>query len=159
MGVAISVSDVSKRFRLRSGGAGSLKELLTNRTTAQTNEFWALRDVSFDIEEGTMFALVGHNGSGKSTLLRCVAGIYRPTSGSISVNGRISALLELGSGFHPDLTGRENVYLNASILGMGRKEVDARLEQIVDFAGCASTRPACMCGSGSRWRCTSTRRF
>lgn len=135
MGVAISVSDVSKRFRLRSGGAGSLKELLTNRTTAQTNEFWALRDVSFDIEEGTMFALVGHNGSGKSTLLRCVAGIYRPTSGSISVNGRISALLELGSGFHPDLTGRENVYLNASILGMGRKEVDARLEQIVDFAG------------------------
>lgn len=134
-GVAIRIDDVSKRFRLRSGGAGSLKELITARKSSDAHEFWALRNVSFDIDQGTMFALVGHNGSGKSTLLRCVAGIYRPTNGSIAVDGRVSALLELGSGFHPDLTGRENVYLNASILGMGRKEVDRRFDQIVDFAG------------------------
>lgn len=135
MSAPIVVDHVSKRFRLRQGGAASLKELITDRNKAESNEFWALRDVSFEVEEGSMFALVGHNGSGKSTLLRCVAGIYRPTSGSIAVDGRISALLELGSGFHPDLTGRENVYLNASILGMNRREVDKRLDQIVDFAG------------------------
>jgi len=82
-----------------------------------------------------MYALVGHNGSGKSTLLRCIAGIYQPTSGGVRVNGRISTLLELGAGFHPDLTGRENVYMNATILGMSKKEIDRSFDAIVEFAG------------------------
>lgn len=135
MAPAIRIDGVSKKFVLRSGAAGSLKEALTRGDNSTTKEFWALRDVSIDIEEGEMFALVGHNGSGKSTLLRIVAGIYRPTSGRVAIDGRVSALLELGSGFHPDLTGRENVYLNASILGMSRKEIDQRIDRIVDFAG------------------------
>lgn len=133
---AIEVDCVSKKFRLQTDRAHSVKELVTRRDrNAGTDSFWALRDVSLDIEEGSMFALVGHNGCGKSTLLRCIAGIYRPTDGAVRVAGRISTLLELGAGFHPDLTGRENVYMNATILGMSRKQIDRAFDEIVAFAG------------------------
>lgn len=133
---AIVVDDVSKRFRLQSDRAHSVKELVTRRDRGRDHDdFWALRNVSLEIPEGSMYALVGHNGSGKSTLLRCIAGIYRPTSGSVAIEGRVSTLLELGAGFHPDLTGRENVYMNATILGMSRKQIDAAFDEIVGFAG------------------------
>jgi ABC-type polysaccharide/polyol phosphate transport system ATPase subunit len=133
---AIIVEGVSKRFRLQTDRAHSIKELVTRRDrNAGVDQFWALRDVSLEIPQGSMFALIGHNGSGKSTLLRCIAGIYRPTEGRVKVDGRISTLLELGAGFHPDLTGRENVYMNATILGMSRSQIDAVFDEIVEFAG------------------------
>jgi ABC-2 type transport system ATP-binding protein/lipopolysaccharide transport system ATP-binding protein len=132
----IIVDNVSKEFRLQADPPGSIKEMFTRRDRSrERTHFWALKDVSLEIPEGSMFALVGHNGSGKSTLLRCIAGIYQPTSGRVSVHGRMSTLLELGAGFHPDLSGRENIYLNATILGMKRKEIDKRFDEIVDFAG------------------------
>lgn len=133
---AIVVDGVSKKFRLQTDRAHSLKELVTRRDrNAGVDQFWALKDVSLEIPQGSMFALIGHNGSGKSTLLRCIAGIYRPTEGRVKVDGRISTLLELGAGFHPDLTGRENVYMNATILGMSRSQIDAVFDEIVEFAG------------------------
>jgi ABC-type polysaccharide/polyol phosphate transport system ATPase subunit len=133
---AIVVEGVSKKFRLHTDRAHSLKELITRRDrNAGIDQFYALDDVSLEIPEGSMYALVGHNGSGKSTLLRCIAGIYRPTTGSVKVQGRISTLLELGAGFHPDLTGRENVYMNATILGMSKKQIDGVFDDIVEFAG------------------------
>ena len=133
---AIVVEGVSKKFRLHTDRAHSLKELITRRDrNAGVDQFYALDDVSLVIPEGSMYALVGHNGSGKSTLLRCIAGIYRPTTGSVKVHGRISTLLELGAGFHPDLTGRENVYMNATILGMSKKQIDGVFDDIVEFAG------------------------
>ncbi len=133
----IVVDDVSKRFRLYTSRANSLKERFTARRFARYEDFWALRDVSLEIPPATTFGLIGPNGSGKSTLLRCIAGIYQPTSGTVSVDGRISALLELGAGFHPDLTGKENIYLNAAILGLSTKEIDAVFDDIVDFSGIA----------------------
>ncbi len=132
---AISIQNVSKRFELSSGGASSIKEALVSRRRATTKEFWALRDVSFDIPAGSFFGIIGHNGSGKSTLLKLTAGIHRPTSGTIAVNGRISALLELGSGFHPDLTGRENVFLNGAILGLSQKRMESTIDEIAEFSG------------------------
>jgi ABC-2 type transport system ATP-binding protein len=130
---AIEVRDVSKRFRIYREKPTSLKQrLLTSRSRAE--DFWALRDVSLDVGEGSTFGLIGHNGSGKTTLLKCVAGILRPTSGAIFQRGRLAALLELGAGFHPELTGRENVYLNASFLGLSRKQTDAAFDDIVSFA-------------------------
>ncbi|HNI34391.1 MAG TPA: ABC transporter ATP-binding protein [Microthrixaceae bacterium] len=132
----IIVDGVSKQFRLQADRPNSVKEFFTrrDRDRAKTH-FWALDDVSIEIPQGSMYALVGHNGSGKSTLLRCIAGIYRPDAGQVKVSGRISTLLELGAGFHPDLSGRENVYLNATILGMTRKEIDRAFDDIVSFAG------------------------
>ncbi len=132
---AVVVDDVSKRFRLYKDKTTSLKERVTRLKRSTYNEYWALRDVSLSVPKGTTYGLIGHNGSGKSTLLRLMAGIHRPTSGRITVDGRVSALLELGAGFHPELTGRENVYLNGSILGLGRKAIDAKIDDIVDFAG------------------------
>ena len=130
---AIEVHDVSKRFRIYREKPTSLKQrLLTSRSRAE--DFWALRDVALDVGEGSTFGLIGHNGSGKTTLLKCVAGILRPTSGAILQRGRLAALLELGAGFHPELTGRENVYLNASFLGLSRKQTDAAFDDIVAFA-------------------------
>lgn len=143
----IIVDDVSKRFRLYTDRPSSLKETVLNvarRSRASQfgadhhrryDDFWALRNVSLDIDEGTTFGLIGHNGSGKSTMLRLISGIYQPTEGAVEVEGRISALLELGAGFHPDLTGRENVYLNASVLGLGRTEIDQVIDDIIDFSG------------------------
>jgi ABC-2 type transport system ATP-binding protein len=130
---AISIDAVSKRFRIFREKPTTLKaRLLTSRSRAE--DFWALRDVSFDIGEGSTLGLIGHNGSGKTTLLKCVAGILRPSSGVVTQRGRLAALLELGAGFHPELTGRENVYLNASFLGLSRRETDAAYEGIVAFA-------------------------
>jgi ABC-2 type transport system ATP-binding protein len=130
---AIEVADVSKRFRVYRDKPTSLKQrVLSSRSRAE--DFWALRDVAFDVGEGSTFGLIGHNGSGKTTLLKCVAGILRPTSGTIRQRGRLAALLELGAGFHPELTGRENVYLNASFLGLSRRQTDAAFDDIVAFA-------------------------
>jgi len=132
---AIVVDDVSKRFRLYKERAGSIKEMITARNFGRYEEFWALRNVSFEVEPGSVYGLVGHNGSGKSSLLRLIAGIQSPTSGRITTEGRISALLELGAGFHPDLSGRENIYLNAAILGFRRRETDRIIDDIIDFSG------------------------
>ena len=130
---AIEVADVSKRFRVYRDKPTSLKQrVLSSRSRAE--DFWALRDVALDVGEGSTFGLIGHNGSGKTTLLKCVAGILRPTSGTIRQRGRLAALLELGAGFHPELTGRENVYLNASFLGLSRRQTDAAFDDIVAFA-------------------------
>jgi ABC-type polysaccharide/polyol phosphate transport system ATPase subunit len=132
---AIVVDHVSKQFRLYKDRAGSLKEMITSRNFGRYEEFHALTDVSLSVPEGSVYGLVGHNGSGKSSLLRLIAGIQRPTSGTITTRGRISALLELGAGFHPDLTGRENIYLNAAILGIKRRETDRIIDDIIDFSG------------------------
>jgi ABC-2 type transport system ATP-binding protein len=130
---ALEVHDVSKVFRLFREKPSSLKQrVLSGRMRAE--EFWALRDLEFAVEEGTSLGLIGHNGSGKTTLLKCVAGILRPTSGVIRYRGRVAALLELGAGFHPELTGRENVYLNASFLGLSRNDTDLVYDEIVAFA-------------------------
>lgn len=133
---AISIQGVSKRFRINQDRQSSLKERAVHLGRAKRGykDFWALRDINLDIQQGETVGLLGHNGSGKSTLLKCVGGILNPTSGEIRVRGRIASLLELGAGFHPDLTGRENVFLNASILGMSRRDIEARFDEIVGFA-------------------------
>ena len=132
---AIEVDGVSKRFRLSSERHTSLKErVIRLGRSAPAEEFWALHDIAFDVPEGSTVGLLGHNGSGKSTLLKCIGGILRPTTGEIRRRGRLASLLELGAGFHPDLTGRENVYLNASILGLSKKDIDLRFDDIVGFA-------------------------
>lgn len=132
---AVVVDGVSKRFRLYSERNQSLKAALMRGKRAAFDEFWALRDVSFEIPTGSTFGLIGENGSGKSTMLKCIAQILQPDTGNVTTNGRLAALLELGSGFHPELSGRENVFLNGSILGLGRKELERRFDDIVDFAG------------------------
>jgi len=129
----VRVVDVSKRFNLHHDK--SLKERLVNRATRANEDFWALRNVAFDLDESNTLGLIGANGSGKSTLLKVVAGILTPTSGYVERRGRMAALLELGAGFHPDLTGRENVYMNASILGLSRRQTDQYFDAIVDFSG------------------------
>ena len=131
---AIVVDRLSKRFKLPTEQRDSIKERIV-RGPARHADFWALRDVSLRIPRGTTFGLIGHNGSGKSTLLKILAGIYRPTSGSVVADGRISALLELGAGFTGELSGRENVYLNGAILGLSRKQIDASIDGIIEFAG------------------------
>ncbi len=129
------VDGVSKRFRLYHERNQSLKATVMRKRRSVVEEFWALRDVSLEIPAGITFGLVGENGSGKSTLMKCITKILRPDAGSVTVNGKASALLELGAGFHPELSGRENIFLNGSILGLSRKELDRRLDDIVDFAG------------------------
>jgi lipopolysaccharide transport system ATP-binding protein len=133
---AIVVDSVSKRFKMHRDQPTNLKEKLTRRSRgSRTEDFWALRDVSLEIPRGTTYGLIGHNGSGKSTLLKLIAGIHRPTRGTITANGRVSAMLELGAGFHPELSGRENVFFNGSILGLSRREITARLDDIIEFSG------------------------
>ena len=134
MAAAIILENVSKSYPVYSAPANRLKELLTLGRRSYHQDFWALRDVSFEIERGTTFSILGENGAGKSTLLQLVAGILRPTAGRIEVNGRVSALLELGSGFNAEFTGRENVFLNGTILGLSNKEIERRYPAIVDFA-------------------------
>ncbi|MCU1613003.1 MAG: transporter related [Frankiales bacterium] len=133
--IAVEATGVSKRFRLYHERNQSLKAAFMRGGRAKFDEFWALQDVDLQIPTGKTFGLIGHNGSGKSTLLKCLAGILVPDRGSIGVHGRVSALLELGAGFHPELSGRDNVYLNGSILGMSRKQIDRSFDEIVDFAG------------------------
>jgi ABC-2 type transport system ATP-binding protein len=134
MSTAIEVRDVSKRFRLYQEQFTSVKERILHGGKVPYDDFWALKNIEFEVHEGTTFGLLGHNGSGKSTLLKCIAGIIQPTSGEIVTRGRVAALLELGAGFQPELSGRENIYLNAALLGMSKSFVDSRFDEIVEFA-------------------------
>ena len=132
---AVIVDGVSKKFRLYKEKDKSLMAALKRGRKVATEDFWALEDVSFEVPAGSTFGLIGRNGSGKSTLLKCLARILHPDKGQITLNGRAASLLEVGSGFHPELSGRENIYLNGSILGMSRKEVAKKFDDIVDFSG------------------------
>jgi len=132
---AIAFHNVSKKF-VRHAGQMLLRNHVTRFFTRQKDDpFFALKHVSFAVERGHSLAVIGSNGAGKSTLLGLVADILKPDEGTVAVNGQVTALLELGSGFHPDLTGRENVRLNAALLGLSRKQTDAAFEQIVEFSG------------------------
>jgi len=131
---AVAVEQVSKTFRISTDPVMSFKERLVRLWRTSHVTFDALRDVSIDVRQGETVGIIGHNGSGKSTLLKCMAGIITPTSGQVLVRGRLTSLLELGAGFHPELSGRENVYINAAFYGMARKEIDRRFDEIVAFA-------------------------
>jgi ABC-type polysaccharide/polyol phosphate transport system ATPase subunit len=135
----MSVRGVSKRFHLVGPGQ-ELKTMLVHplrawRVAHQNRDLWAVRDVSFDVRRGEFFSIIGANGSGKSSLLRLLAGLSRPTTGSVETHGRVSTLLELGSGFHPQVSGRENAILNGLLIGMTRAEIESLLPAIVEFAG------------------------
>lgn len=136
--VAISVKGVSKKYIIGKEKDGSLRgtlaSLLSGGRTSK-DDFFALTNVSFDIKKGDVVGIIGKNGAGKSTLLKILSQITRPTEGKIEINGRIASLLEVGTGFHPELTGRENIYLNGTILGMTRKEVASKFDEIVIFSG------------------------
>ena len=140
--LSIRVDGLSKRYEIYSQPADRLKQMIlpkVRRWTHQADrayfhEFWALRDVGFDVKRGETVGIVGRNGSGKSTLLQLICGTLTPTLGTVNVHGRVAALLELGSGFNPEFTGRENAYLNATVIGLNREEIDARFEDIVAFA-------------------------
>jgi lipopolysaccharide transport system ATP-binding protein len=141
----IKVEHLSKQYKI--GVDRTYKTLQDSITTAiksplsifkhnnnDNSTFWALKDVSFDIEEGEVVGIIGRNGAGKSTLLKILSRITEPTEGKITMHGRVASLLEVGTGFHPELTGRENVYLNGSILGMKKREIDTKFDEIVKFA-------------------------
>ncbi len=134
MAVAIEVKDISKQFRLYNEKHTSLKERVIHGGKMPFTPFWALRDVTVDILQGETFGILGRNGCGKSTLLKCVAGIIKPTSGEIRVRGSLAAMLELGAGFQQDLSGRDNIFLNGSLLGLPRSEIEKRFDAIVAFA-------------------------
>lgn len=131
---AVEVAGVSKRFRLYHAKYDSLKERVIHFGRIPYDDLWALTDIDLEIAEGETVGLLGANGSGKSTLLKCIAGILQPTAGHIRTVGRLAALLELGAGFHPELTGRENIFLNASILGLPKREISRKFDEIVAFA-------------------------
>ena len=137
--IAIRVQNISKRYLIGDTSSGSLRETigsLFGRSTADdTKEFYALRDVSFEVRRGDAIGIIGKNGAGKSTLLKVLSRITEPTTGRVEIDGRVSSLLEVGTGFHPELTGRENVFLNGTILGMKRQEIKDKFDEIVDFSG------------------------
>ena len=140
--IAITVQGVSKRFELYDKPSDRLKQFILPRLSRLTGrppvdyfrEFWALKDVSFEVRRGEAFAIVGRNGSGKSTLLQIITGTLSPTMGSVNTHGRVAALLELGSGFNPEFTGKENVFLNGALLGFSRQEIEQKYDAIVSFA-------------------------
>jgi ABC-type polysaccharide/polyol phosphate transport system ATPase subunit len=125
---------VGRRFKITLAPTRSLKEAILRREMPQTRELWALREVDLHVRRGEAFGIVGRNGSGKSTLLKLIAGIFAPTTGTLAVGGRVGSLIEIGAGFHPEFTGRENVYLNAAIYGLKRKYVDEHIDEIIGFA-------------------------
>jgi len=150
----IKVENVSKRYRLGQIGGGTLRGDLgrwwarlrgkpdpllkigqEDDANRHGEHIWALKDVSFDVQQGGVLGIIGRNGAGKSTLLKILSRITAPTSGEVKLKGRVGSLLEVGTGFHPELTGRENIYLNGAILGMNHQEVDAKFDEIVDFSG------------------------
>ena len=139
---AIRVQGLSKCYHVYSKPRDRLKQMVVPRLQQMIGkqlklyfrEFWALKDVSFEIKKGETVGIIGRNGSGKSTLLQMICGTLNPSSGNIQTNGRVAALLELGSGFNPEFSGRENVYMNASVLGLSNEEIDTRFDDIVAFA-------------------------
>ncbi len=133
--IAVELSGVGKRFLRQADRRNTLKERLVRGRARNTQDFWAVKDINVQIPQGSVYGLVGHNGSGKSTLLKLITGIYRPSEGQITTDGRVAALIELGAGFHPDMTGRENIRLNGSILGLSKSEVSDAMETIIDFSG------------------------
>ncbi|MGH7847277.1 MAG: ABC transporter ATP-binding protein [Candidatus Binatia bacterium] len=147
MNTVIQFRNVSKKYRLKHGWYPSLRDhaaalmrkathfLSGNGKFEDSEIFWALKDVSFDVEEGDALGIIGANGAGKSTILKILSRVTAPTSGSVTVGGKIGALIEVGAGFHPELSGRENVFLSGSIMGMKRREIEQRFESIVEFAG------------------------
>ncbi len=135
---AISISNLSKRYMIGLKKDSSLRGTLSTvfkTGNASDEEFWALKDINLEIKKGDVLGIVGKNGAGKSTLLKILSQITKPTTGRIEINGRVASLLEVGTGFHPELTGRENIYLNGTILGMTRKEVASKFDEIVAFSG------------------------
>ena len=130
---------VSKQYRIRQGAEREVasRQIMSRfkNLRQRSQQFWALKDVSFEVKRGEALGIIGHNGAGKSTVLKLLSRITAPTSGEIMINGKLAALIEVGSGFHPELTGRENVYLSGSILGMRRREIAKKLDSIIDFAG------------------------
>lgn len=135
--LAIDAVDVSKKFTLGRRST-SLRDRLTGFSMANTEEFWAFQNVSVQVPKGTMLGIIGRNGSGKSTFLRTLCGVYRPTKGHVTVRGRVTALLELGAGFHNELTGRENIYMNGSVVGLDRNHMDSVMDEIIDMADIGS---------------------
>lgn len=131
---AIEVRDVTKKFKIYHDKGNMLKEKALHWSRNKYEERWVLRGISFDVKKGEAIGLVGHNGCGKSTTLKLLTKIMYPDSGTIEMSGRVSSLLELGAGFHPDLSGRENIYINASIFGLTKKEIDQRVKKIIDFS-------------------------
>lgn len=132
----ISIKDVSMHFRMDKNRTTSLKEWVVSWLSGkqQYEDFHALQDVSFDVKRGEIFGIIGKNGAGKSTLLKVVSGIYKPTHGTVAVSGRVAPMLELGSGFDPELTGNENIYLNGTILGFSKEFLKSKYEEIVEFS-------------------------
>lgn len=139
--VAIRVENLFKRYQIGAKKSSSFRETLSNafrrktEVEAEATEFWALKDVSFEIKRGEAVGIIGKNGAGKSTLLKVLSRITEPTKGRIEINGRVASLLEVGTGFHPELTGRENIFMNGTILGMTRREIRSKLDEIIDFSG------------------------
>src|SRR5918992_870086 len=135
----IKFDRVSKKYLIREERqqSGAPNSLISRLRRLRSKDFWALNEVSFEVERGEALGIIGHNGAGKSTILKLLSSITAPTSGEITISGRLAALIEVGSGFHPELTGRENVFLSGAILGMGRREIAAKFDRIVEFAGVA----------------------
>ncbi|MFA7701967.1 MAG: ATP-binding cassette domain-containing protein, partial [Patescibacteria group bacterium] len=149
----IEVKNIGKKYNIshRQGGYLTLRDVLTNVFSnpfrflkqkakvvaglTKTEEFWALKDISFNVEKGEVIGIIGHNGAGKSTLLKILSQITPPTTGEIRIDGRVGSLLEVGTGFHPELTGRENIFLNGAILGMERSKIIEKFDEIVEFSG------------------------
>ena len=133
-GNSIEVTGVSKKFKVYYDKGNSLKERVLFWKRGRYEERWVLRDISFEIKKGEVIGLIGENGCGKSTMLKLLTRIMYPTKGQIEIKGRVSSLLELGAGFHPDMSGRENIYMNASIFGLTKREIDKRMEEIISFS-------------------------